>query len=264
MVTRLNRRLGLVVALIACTCLAIPGKTVHAATAPLDPQQAKQRAVADATATGRLLVMKGAMVGGLLGVMAQLGVALLFASDANSSAAPSNDRARRDAERRNGPRRVRRGDHPSRKRSRPGHGAAAHAASPINISVHTYPQYPVASAQQAGMAWGTETPTAATPTSGSPVGGSVMNAESVRVWSNGSGPHPHPAVVVNGTPVDYQSAAVCATGGEGSQAGLEMGFERVHRRPDRSSAMTTPEPVRGASSPGMMEQIIAQNLALRA
>lgn len=271
MVTRLNRRPGLMVTLIACVGLAISSRTVHAATAPsVDPQQAKQQAVADASATGRMLVLKGAMVGGLLGVMAQLGIALLFASDSSSSTATGKDGSRSDAERRNGPRRVRRGGHPSRKRSRSEHGVAAHAASPINISVHTYPQYPVAGVQQGGMPWGAETPTAAAPvgrgnsvTSG-PVGNDAMNAEAVKVWSNAYDQRPLPAVVVNGTSVDYRSPAAFATGDEEAQSGLEMGFERVHRRPDRPGAKSAPEPGRESGSPGMMEQIIAQNLALRA
>lgn len=129
------------------------------------------------------------------------------------------------------------------------------------------------------MPWGAEMPTAATPPGGSPIacgpvgngpvgngsgGSSAMNAESVKVWSNAFDQRPLPSVVVNGTPVNYRSQAALATGGEESQSGLEMGFERVHRRPDRPSTKTTPEPARENGSPGMMEQIIAQNLALRA
>lgn len=229
----------------------------------------------------RLLVAKGAAIGGVLGIAVQIGLAIGLApasagkSSSNSRRSDSSPRtpASRTASspsasdapvrstRATTPAGAEHSDPqpPRRRKRRPGsrHTIVPKAGTPINISINTYPYYPTG-AQPLPWQMPAEgfhpgihiSPSEISVPAGEPTGQAASAATSIDPPAESRpafmGPH-------------QRVPAARAT--DANSAVWEQGFERVHRpKPDQPNADNSKSV---KSVEGMMQKIIAENLSLR-
>lgn len=297
---RFRRSRSRLVSLSAALLFVLFSGPITLAAPASNPGTAKERSarVAVSNPRAKLLVGKGFVVGSVLGIAVQIGLAIGLApgsagsptksprrADSSPRTAPSQgttppfgsleaaasaDSAPAGARSALGPAghaepsRVRRKERRQRART----VIVPKSGTPINISIHTYPHYPLAGSHLIGPHLagphlvGSSTAETAQPSIRfDPAGCTVQSAEPMRHSFGPAGPTP--AAESSRPSSDRPSPWVRSERSPfASGAAVDEGFERVRRS---QSAPKSPEqaPTQGSSLEGMMRSIIAENLALR-